>query len=264
MRGSAAVHGPNIFILGEYSTNVHRYNLSENRWIILPAACPHINPGLAFIDDTLTAFGGQWNGNSTAKVVSLKNRSWVNELPQMKYSHSYPSVHNHDGNYIIVAAGSWEREQSMIEVYSIHTTHWFNVIHLPTPFYSITSTMCLGRYVIMDGAGTTYSMDIAALLSFATSLPREWTKQATLPVLGEPTLATFNHEIICVSSEGLHKLSQGEGWVRVHNTFSCPSLWSKAIVCVVGERFEVGEKLVVVGGYNPSNHYANNEVSVAQ
>ena len=207
-------------------------------------------------------------GLSTSRVVSLKNNSeWEKELPMMNHPHSSPSVHNHDGNYLIVATRSWEAEESGIELYSIHTAHWFNVITLPKPFYSttsITSTLCHDTYTVMDGAGNAYSTDLSSLLSFSTGSECAWTTHTQLPVQGKPTLATFNEKIVCVSSEGLHQLCEGQGWVKVRNTFSSLSLWSKSIVCVVGERMEAGERLVVIGGYSPCKHYTTAEVCIAQ
>ena len=264
VRGAAAVYGETVYVIGENFNMIHCYSLPSNEWSPLSIVCPHINPGLVFVKSVLIAVGGQLNGQSTAKLASFQNRQWTYELLPMKHPHTFPSVQNLSGNYIIVAAGSWDSDTSMVEVYSIHTAHWFSVIPLPKPFYSITTTLCDNQYLVMDGGGSTYSMDTASLVSFTTNPHHEWKMEPTLPDESEPTLATFNRNIVCVSSKGLHQLCKGRGWVRVVNTLSSSSLWSKSVVCVVGEDLVVGEKLVVIGGYDPSSNFAaTSDVSIA-
>ena len=262
VRGAAAVYCQTVYVMGENCSRIHRYSFRNDEWSTLSVPCPHVNSGLVFVKNVLTAVGGQLSGQTTAKLTSFKNRQWTNELLPMKHPHYSPSVQNHSGNYVIVAAGSWDTEISMVEVYSIHTGHWFSVIPLPRPFYSITTTLCDNQYVVMDGGGTTYSMDVTSLVSFATNSHHEWKSQPVLAVHGEPTLTTFNRNVICVSSKGLHRLCEGKGWVKV-NTFC--SLWSKSVVCIIGkEDPALGEKLVVIGGYSPSSNYTTtSEVSIA-
>ena len=268
VRGSAAVYNLTMFIIGENSNTIHSHSMNSNEWSTLPVACPHINPGLVFIDKVLTAVGGQKMGQSTPKVVSLKRGKWVNEIPMMRHPHSSPSVLNHNNKYIIAAGGSWNNDISMVEVYSIRKRHWFKVVHLPKSFYSITTTVCLNDYVIMDGGGTTFSINLSTLLEPTAHIHHMWQDQPQIPMLGEPMLATFRKSIVCVSSEGMHQLCSNKGWVKINNTFSTSSLWSKSLVCVVGrhvvgEDQVVDEKLVVVGGYDPVSEYATTEVSVA-
>ena len=264
VRGAAAVYGQTVYVVGENFNMIHCYSVRTDEWSPLSIACPHINPGLVFVKSVLIAVGGQLNGQSTAKLTSFKNREWAHELPPMKHPHTFPSVQNLGGNYIIVAAGSWDSDLSMVEIYSIHTGHWFSLVPLPKPFYSTTTAICDNQYIVMDGGGSTYSMDTTSLVSFANNPYHKWKNQPALLVQGEPTLATFNRNVVCASSDGLYHLCEGRGWVKVMDTISSASLWSKSVVCVVGDDLVVGEKLVVIGGYDPSNNYTTtSDVSMA-
>ena len=266
-RGSVAVDSltQTVYLIGENHNVIHCYRSHSNEWSTLPVACPHTNPGLVFVQNVLTAIGGQVSGRRTTKVSSLKKGKWVNEIPRMKYPHNSPSVLNYDGNYIIVAGGSLDDEISMVELYSIHTRNWFKLIPLPQKFYGITTTLCYNDYVVMDGKGFTYTMDLTLLVSFASNTNPQWRRQPYLPVAGEPTITTFDNEVLCISSEGLHQLCEDHGWVKIRRAFPSMSPRSKSIVCVVGGQQGQGGKLVMVGGHNP-NHYApiSTEVSVAQ
>ena len=264
VRGSAAVHGLTVFVMGENSNTIHSYCMNSDEWSTLPIPCPHINPGLVFIENVLTAIGGQRNGRSTNKVTSFKPGKWLSDaIPPMKYPHSSPSVLN-IGKYIVVAGGSWNSENSVVELFSLKSQNWYKVLPLPKSFYGITSTLCNNDYMVMDGAGCTYSTDLTSLLSSTSNSRHAWQEHSHLSVFGEPTLATFHKRIVCVSSEGVHQLRKYQGWVKIrYSTTSSFSPWSKSLVCVVGQDLVVDEKLVVIGGYNPNSDYATTEVSVA-
>lgn len=265
-RGSAAVDSltSTVYIIGENYNVIHCYRIRSNEWSTLPVVCPHINPGLVFIEKVLTAIGGHKSGKRTTKSSSFKKGKWVDELPRMKYPHNSPSVLNYGGNYVIVAGGSLNDEVNMVELYSISSRSWFKVISLPRQFYGvtgITATVCYNDFIVMEGRGSTYSIDLTSLI-LSTSNP-SWIEQSYLPVYGEGTITTFNKEIVCISSEGMHQLTKDHGWVKVRNAYPSMSPRRKAIVCVVGEHQE--EKLVMIGGHNP-NHYCpiGTEVCVAQ
>ena len=262
VRGAAAVFGYTVFVIGENSDKIHSYSMDRNEWRTLPVTCPHTNPGLTFVEKELTAIGGEVKGQSTKKVTSWKKGKWSKEIPPMKYPHRSPSVTNYNGIYVIVAGGAWYNEKSLIEVYSIQSRSWFKVVDLPKPLYGITSTLCQNNYVIMDGHGSTYSMDLVSLLSSA-SCSHQWKGLPCLSVLGEATLATICNQVICVCSDGLYQLSEALVWKKIHDAFSSFSSWSKSIVCFVGQRLVVGEKLLVVGGHNSHSDYGTTEVSLA-
>ena len=105
-------------------------------------------------------------------------------------------------------------------------------------------------------------MDLVSLLS-SVSRSHQWKDLPCLSVLGEATLTTICNQVICVCSDGLYQLSEDLVWKKIHDAFSSFSSWSKSIVCCVGQRLVVGEKLLVVGGHNPHSDYGTTEVSVA-
>lgn len=256
-RGSAAVYGHTVFTVGENSNQIHCYCLQTDEWSILSTPCPHTNPGLVFVDSVLTAVGGEVKSRSTNKVTCWKREKWTKEIPPMQHPHSSPSALN-TGSYLIVAGAAWNNEKSVIELFSHKTRSWCKVFPLPMPFYGITTTLCNDDYVVMDGTGTTYSINLPTLLiATSTYQPYLWKNLPHVPsVLGEVTLTTFHKHIICVCSYGIYQLNE-EVWVRIQDSFSFSS-WSKSIVCVVGK------KLVVMGGYNPYNDSATTEVNVAE
>ena len=262
VRGAAAVYGYAVFVIGENSDKIHCYSMDRNEWSTLPVACPHTNPGLTFVGNVLTAVGGQLKGQSTKKVTSWNNGKWSYKISSMKYPHSSPSVMNYNGIYVIAAGGAWYNEKSLIEVYSIQSRSWFKTVNLPKPLYGITTTLYHNDYIVMDGRGSTYSMDLASLLSSAAH-SHPWKDLPCLSVLGEATLATIRKKVVCVCSDGLYQLSEDLAWKKIHDAFSSFSSWSKSIVCCVGEHLVVGEKLLVVGGHNPHSDYGTTEVSIA-
>jgi hypothetical protein len=256
-RGSAAVHGYTVYVIGENSNTIHSYSTAKNEWSTLAVACPHTNPGLAFVGSVLTAVGGQLKGQSTKKVTSWRHGKWRKEIPPMQYPHSSPSVLNMTDTYIIVAGGAGNNEKPVIEIFSLQTQTWAEVIPLPKPLYGITTTLCRNDYIVMGSCGSTYSMDIPALLS---STLRQWKVIPCVPsVLGGATVTMFRGQIICICSDGIYQLSEDCAWMRLQDNFSFCS-WNKCIACVVGQ------SLVVVGGHHPYSDFATsatNEVNVA-
>ena len=261
VRGAATVYGYSVFVIGENSNQIHCYYMDRDEWSTLSVGCPHINPGLTFVDNVLTAIGGQLRDQSTNKVTSYRNGKWTKEIPSMKYPHSSPSVTN-CGNFVIVAGGAWYNENSVIEILLIPARSWSKVVVLPKPLYSLTATLCHNDYIVMDGHGCTYSMDITTLTS-PLSRSHPWKDLPRLSVVGEATLATIHKQVMCVCSDGVYQLSEDREWKKIHETFSAFFSWSKSIVCSVGEHLLVDEKLLVVGGYNPNSDYGTSEVSVA-
>ena len=255
-RGSAAVHGYTVFLIGENSNTIHRYSMAKNEWNTLPVACPHTNPGLTFVENVLTAVGGQLKGQSTKKVMNWRNEKWRKEIPPMQYPHSSPSVLNMADSYIIVA-GAENNEKSVIEIFSLQTKTWVKVLSLPMPLYGITTTLYYNDYIVMDGCGSTHSMDIPNLLS---STVHPWKNLPRVPsVVGEATVTTFRGQLTCICSDGIYQLSEDCVWKRLQDNYSFFS-WSKCIACVAGH------SLVVVGGYHPYSDCATsatNEVNVA-
>ena len=257
-RGSAAVYGNTVFVIGENSNMIHRYSLTKNEWSTLPVACPHTNPGLTFVENVLTAVGGQLKGHSTKKVTSWKNQKWEKEIPPMQHPHSSPSVLNTPG-YIIVTGGAGNKEKSVIEIFSFQAQTWVKVVPLPKPLYGVTTTLYRTDYILMDGCGSTYSMDISALLSPTTYSWKDLSRVPSVLHVGEATVTTIRGRLICICIDGIYQLSEDCAWKRLQDNYSFFS-WSKCIACVVGQ------SLVVVGGYHPytdSSTSATNEVNVA-
>ena len=258
-----AVQGDTIFVIGENSRRIHTYCLRTNEWRTVVGDCPHTNPGIAFVEGVLTAFGGQRMGQQATKVSSFVDRVWVdNRLPRMRYPHSWPSVLSHH-DYIIVTGGSYSNEIPMVEVFSIGSWSWSKLVLLPKRFFGITTTVCANTYMVMDSSGCGYSMDLPSLLTLAKvdTTPR-WKQLRRLWVAGEPTVATFRDRIIGVSSEGLHQLTEDQGWVEFDTSFSSSSTWSKSLVCVVSDT-QAEDKLVVIGGCNPNTDLVTAKVFIA-
>lgn len=254
MRGAAAIYGHTIYVIGENSNTIHYYCVTTNKWSTLSSPCPHINPGLIFIKNALTAVGGEKKSQSTSKVTSWNNGRWTTEIPSMMYPHSSPSVLN-SRSFVLVAGGARNNEKSVVEVFSLETQVWCKVVSLPMPFYGITTTLRCDDYIIMDGDGCTYSMGLSQLTSTETSSP-SWKELGHVPsVVGEPTLSTFRQQAVCVCSDGIYQL-YNEAWVRIQDNFNFSS-WSKSIVCAVDE------KLMVMGGFNPYSNSSDTEVNMA-
>ena len=260
LRGSAAVQGDTVYVIAENSRKIHKFCLSSNEWSTMVGECPHTNPGIAFVEGVLTAFGGEQLGRQTTIVSSFKDRVWVDKnLPIMKYPHSRPSVLNHQNKHIIVTGGTCFNEIPMVEVFSIDSWSWSKLVLLPKDFYNITATVCDNTYLVVDISGAGYSIDLPSLLTLAKDTKPPWKDMPSLSVAGKPTVAAFRGRIIAVSSDGVHQLTEDHGWVKFDDAFSPFSAWSGFLVCVVGER---EERLVVMGGCNSNSDNTTPDVYV--
>ena len=263
LRGSAAVQGDTVYVIAENSRKIHKFCLSSNEWSTIVGECPHTNPGIAFVEGVLTAFGGQRLGQQTTKVSSFKDRVWANKkLPRMKYPHSRPSVLNHQNKHIIVTGGACFNKIPMVEVFSINSWSWSKLVLLPKRFHNITTTVCDNTYLVVDSSGAGYSIDLPSLLTLAKDTKPPWRDTLRLLVADKPTVAAFRGRIIAVSSDGVHQLTEDHGWAKFDDAFSPFSAWSGSLVCVVGERIRQ-ERLVVMGGCNPNSDYTTPDVYMA-
>ena len=103
-RGSATTDGQFAYFTPDYPNSVYRYEWRGEKWEELPS-CPHRNSGLVIIDGKLTAVGGL-GGSCTNKLLTLRQKKWVEEYPPMNTGRSSPAVvSTSDGEYLIVIGG---------------------------------------------------------------------------------------------------------------------------------------------------------------
>ena len=78
------------------------YQLATEQWEELPS-CPYQNSGLVIINNKLSAVGGLAGSRPTGKLLTLRQRKWVEKYPPINTVHTDPAVvSSSDGKYLIV------------------------------------------------------------------------------------------------------------------------------------------------------------------
>lgn len=242
--------------MGQDSPKVYMYDLNRDEWKEISEQCPHINPGLVFIDGVLTAVGGKRTPfmTDTGEVVSWERGKWEKMFPSMQHTH---------GNPIVLTYKDWviaidENDVKETEVWNIRSFAWSKIeLWPPLDLKHFTATICGDNLILVnlvnDLGACDYAIDCESLLKSMTAKsvpPRacqiaeqpQWRVFKSLPK--DTTVTTFYGDAICVNEDGIYMLKWDEGeWVEIEDKTSKTYMPVKApIVCAVKNQ------MVVIGG----------------
>ena len=246
-RGSATSDGQFAYFTS--SSSVYRYEWSSDKWKELPS-CPQLNFGLVIINKELTAVGG----TNTRKLLTLRERRWVEEYPLMKYARSSPAVVSTcDGEYVIVMGGDGEGDPSTttVQLFQVRSRRWYALTDIPKNLPCPTATICGDKVYVIGYGWACYSCSVRALPSSDTPIPLEsisrllsWTSLPTLPVM-DTTLTTLCGKIVLTGGlkgsavNSIYQLVDGQ-WVQIG------SMAIARRYCLVASLSP--EKIIIVGG----------------
>ena len=252
-RGSATSDLQYAYFMPYGSHSVYRYEWSTEKWDELPP-CPYRNSALVIIDGALTAVGGHDRYHRTNKLVTLRQRRWVEELPPMKTARSSPAVvSTSDGEYVLAigayGGGVWT---TTVELFQVRSRRWAELTHLPQPLTDPSATICGNLIHVIGRGGNGFSCSLQDLPSSdqpTTSQSRSrtisWSPLPPLPVT-HSTAATLCGQLVIIggmrdksSVNSIHQLVDGQ-WVEIG------SMSSGTRMCLVVSPSP--DKMMIVGG----------------
>ena len=255
-RGSATSDLQYAYFMPWNSPSVYRYEWSTEKWDKLPP-CPYHDSALVIIDGALTAVGG-YDGSHTNKLVTLRRRRWVEELPPMKTARSQTAVvSTSDGEYVLViggyGAGGGGGFGGTVELFQVRSGRWAELTYLPGSLTRPSATICGNHIHVTGGDGNGFSHSLQDLPSSdqpTTSQSRSrtisWSSLPRLPVRAS-TAATLCGQLVIIggwrgssSVNSIHQLVDGQ-WVEVG------SMSSGRMRCLVVSPSP--DKMMIVGGY---------------
>ena len=187
-RGSATTDGQFVYFAPHGSTSAYQYEWSEEKWEELPSCC-YWNSGLIINDGKLTAVGG-WDGSrDTNKLLTLRQKKWVEEYPPMNTIRSRPAVvSTSDSEYLIViggyVGGCWTATVELLQAKS----RWYKLNDLPQSLLLPSATiLCDDQLNLIGGDANGYSYSLQALPSsdepITSPLTLSWKPLPPLPVI---------------------------------------------------------------------------------
>ena len=228
-RGSVTTDHQFAYFAPHVSNTVYSYQWSTEKWEQLPP-CPYKYSALVIIDGSLTAVGGRDGPYCTNKVVTLRQRQWVEEYPPMNTARSSPAVvSTSDGDYIIVIGGFGDggRWTTTVELFHVSSKRWYELTDLPQPLTFPSATICGHQLNAISDGDNGYSCSIQALPSSDQPITSQsirhlisWTSLPRLPVTGS-TAATLCGQLVIISGRrdwssviSIHQLLDGQ-WVEI-------------------------------------------------
>ena len=132
----AVVVGDNIYLMADQ--NIYTYKMSSSNWFKLQHGT-YRRSSLAVVNNLPTLIGGECDGNTTNKLLSLTIRAgiarWTELLPSMPTKRRSASSLC-TGTTLIVAGGVGdEHVQAVIELLNTESRQWSSAIDLPEPMY---------------------------------------------------------------------------------------------------------------------------------
>ena len=252
-RGSATTDGQFAYFT-PWGSSVYRYEWRGEKWEELPS-CPYRNSGLVIIDGKLTAVGGSDGSRYTNKLLTLRQKKWVEEYPPMNTACSYPAVvSTSDGEYLIVIGGyvgwydggGWT---ATVELFEVKSRRWYKLTDLPQPLPFPSATICGDQLnVIGTDANVCYSCSLQTLPSsdqpITSPLTLSWKPLPPLPVR-ESTAATLCGQLMLIGGgvppvNSIHQLVDGQ-WVEIG---SMATGRSRCLVVSPSPN-----KIIIVGGW---------------
>ena len=255
-RGSATTDCQFAYFTPGSSTSVYRYEWRGEKWEELPS-CPHSNSGLVIIDGKLIAVGGEDGPRYTNKLLTLRQRKWVEEYPPMNTVCSSPAVvSTSDGEYLIVIGGyvaiHWT---ATVELFHVKSRRWYKLTDLPQPLTHPSATICGDLLNVIGRDANGYSCSLQALPSsdqpITSPLTLSWIPLPPLPVR-ESTAATLCGQLVVIGGNStrdeswfglpvnsIHQLVDGQ-WVEIG------SMATGRFRCLVVSPSP--DKIIIVGG----------------
>ena len=255
-RGSATSDHQFAYFTPDYTNTVYSYQWSTETWEQLPP-CPYRDSALVIIDGSLTAVGGWDQQHCTKKLVTLRQRQWVEEYRPINTARSSPAViSTANGDYIIVIGGYGDgvRWTTAVELFHTSSRRWYELTDLPQPLTRPSATICGHQLNVIGDGGKGYSCSLQALPSsnqpFTSQSIRHlisWTSLPRLPVT-DSKAATLCGELVIIGGyrqdlspvNSIHQLLDGQ-WVEI-GSMSHGRQW-----CLVVSPSP--DKMMIVGGW---------------
>ena len=253
VRGSATKDSQFAYFTSDDSTSVYRYKWRREKWEELPS-CPYPYSGLVIIDGKLTAVGGLDGSHRTNKLLTLRQKKWVEEYPPMNTGCVVTAVvSTSDGKYLIVIGGVGCT--STVELFQVKRRRWYKLTDLPHSLIRPSATICGDQLNVIGGGDNGYSCSLRALPSSAqpitSPLTLSWKPLPRLPV-EDSTAATLCGQLVLIggsrqyvsSVSSIHQLVDGQ-WVEIG------SMATGRSQCLVVSPSP--DKVIIVGGYGSFN-----------
>ena len=254
IRGSATSDHHFAYFIPSGSTSLYSYEWNTKQWEELPS-CQYDNSALVIINGELTTVGGGSRCSCTNKLLTLRQRRWIEEYPPMEFARSKPAVvSTPDGDYIIVIGGSISAITwlDIVELLQVKTGQWYELTNLPQPLLRPSATICGNQVHVIGTRDNGYSCSLQALTSSDETITPQslrhlisWTPLPRLP-LSSSTAATLSGQLVIIGgSRGLspvnfiHQLVDGQ-WVNIY------SMYSKRRDCLPVSPSP--ERVMIVGG----------------
>ena len=253
-RGSATNDLQYAYFMPWNSHSVYRYKWSTEKWDELPP-CPYCYSALVIIDGALTAVGGYDRFHHTNKLVTLRQRRWVEELPPLKTARSNTAVvSTSDGEYVLVigghvGGGDWT---TTVELFQVKSRRWAELTHLPRPLIFPSATLCGNLIQVIGNDDNGFSRSLQDLPSSdqpTTSQSRSrtisWSPLPPVPVT-DSTAATLCGQLVIIGGmqgkspvKSIHQLVDGQ-WVEIGSMSS--GRWQCLVIS------PSPDKMMIVGG----------------
>ena len=226
-RGSATTDCQFAYFTPCGSTSVYRYEWRGEKWEELPS-CPYCDSGLIIVDGKLTTVGG-YEGflDDTNKLLTLRQKKWVEEYPPMNTARSHPAVvSTSDGEYLIVIGG-WGGGllTATVELFQVKSRRWYKLTDLPQPLSFPSATICGDQLNVIGDDANGYPCSLGAPSPsdqpITSLLTLSWKLLPPPPVIWS-TAATLCGELVVVGGErqdrsrvkSIHQLVDGQ-WVEI-------------------------------------------------
>ena len=270
--GTSTGHGKKAYFsgFGWNSTVVYEFDAESGEWLTLPD-CPHNSFSLTIVDGLLTAVGGNDMWLRTNKLLSYKDKKWVQKFPSMPTKRSDAVVISND-NVLVVIGGYEENEirdgtpnkrLETVEIMDIKTKKWFTAAPLPYGITSGTAAIC-GDFLYIMGSYSVSFCSLEALLHSNTqeSSTTVWQKTEYLPV----------HSVYCVSVKGQLLAIGGEHFdddrtpIRKYNSVN--NSWDIVTHMTIGRSQCLAavlsdDQLIIVGGHIDGRGNKTDEVEIS-
>ena len=225
-RGSATTDLQFAYFTPHSYQSVYRYELRTGTWTPL-RPCPYNDSALVMVNGELTAVGGVDESlRRTNKLLTLRQKKWVEALPAMHTVRSSSAVvSSSDGGYVIVIGGYDGRNwTTTVELFRVRTRRWNELTNLPHPLSYPSATICGNQLHVIGNNDKGHSCSLNALPLGDKPLPARsslisWTPLPRLPCESS-TAATLSEQLVIIggrrsyweSNNTIHQLVDGQ-WV---------------------------------------------------
>ena len=207
IRGSTVSDNDIVYLAPDGSNDIYCYQVKEDKWTKSTPRCPHKDFGLVILGKELVAIGGVSDDGVTGRVLTLRKKKWIQELPPLIQPRYDAAVVSTDSHLLTIGGKTSDSSRlSSVELLRRGDPAWTSLTSLPTATGEPSATL-IGQslYIFADNKNVYFSSLDGVLASKKPLTPLLWQRLPPFPPVRypyTPSSCSLAGQLVIVDGDG--------------------------------------------------------------